>query len=338
MDLGTGTVTLNATRQVTVSANNLTVGGVISGSTFGLTKAGAGNLTLNGANGYSGATTINGGTITANTLANGGSNSSIGSSSNVASNLVLNGGVLQYDGTTAASTNRLFTIGTAGAQLWNNSSSSSSTLNFTNAGAITVSGTGDRPLTLRGLNTGNNTLSPILVNPSSGMLSIVADNAGKWILAGNNTYTGTTTVSAGTLLINGVQTSATGNVNVSGGGTLLGGIGKTGGKVTIGGGGTPGSGSVIPWGRRDIRFRNLYNPKQQHRRDHVEQRFDHRTCTGRVRRTFDFGPRWNRNDFVRVESSVHIPGFRRAAWAVFQYYYRGRRDYPHCPKHDWMGD
>jgi autotransporter-associated beta strand protein len=245
LDLGTGTVTLNATRQVTVSANNLTVGGVISGSTFGITKAGAGNLTLKGVNSYGGATTINGGTITANTLANGGSNSSIGSSSNIASNLVLNGGVLQYDGTTAATTNRLFTIGTAGAQLWNNSSSSSSTVNFTNAGAITVSGTGDRTLTLRGLNTGNNTLSPILVNPSSGMLSIVADNVGKWILAGNNTYTGATTVSAGTLLINGVQTSATGNVNVSGGGTLLGGIGKTGGKVTIGGGGTPGSGSVI---------------------------------------------------------------------------------------------
>lgn len=73
----------------------------------------------------------------------------------------------------------------------------------------------------------------------------MADNLGKWILAGNNTYTGTTTVSAGTLLINGDQTSANGNVNVSGGGTLLGGIGTTGGKVTIGGGGTAGSGSVI---------------------------------------------------------------------------------------------
>lgn len=144
LDLGSGGVTMNATRQVTVSANNLTVGGVVSGNTFGITKEGAGNLTLNGLNSYSGATTINNGTITANTLANGGSNSSIGSSSNIASNLVINGGVLQYDGTAASSTNRLFTIGTGGAQLWNNSSLSSSTVNFTNTGAITVSGTTDR--------------------------------------------------------------------------------------------------------------------------------------------------------------------------------------------------
>ena len=37
LNLGTGAVTLNATRTVTVNANTLTVGGVISGSGFGLT-------------------------------------------------------------------------------------------------------------------------------------------------------------------------------------------------------------------------------------------------------------------------------------------------------------
>src|SRR5439155_291369 len=42
LNLGTGGVTLGASRTVTVNASNLTVGGVISGSGFSLTKAGAG--------------------------------------------------------------------------------------------------------------------------------------------------------------------------------------------------------------------------------------------------------------------------------------------------------
>src|SRR5207247_1602599 len=36
LNLGTGAVAMNASRQATVSASTLTVGGVISGSTFGL--------------------------------------------------------------------------------------------------------------------------------------------------------------------------------------------------------------------------------------------------------------------------------------------------------------
>jgi autotransporter-associated beta strand protein len=65
LNLGTGAVTLSATRQVTVSnaVTTLTVGGVISGATFGLVKAGAGTLKLTAKNTYSGATTISNGTL-----------------------------------------------------------------------------------------------------------------------------------------------------------------------------------------------------------------------------------------------------------------------------------
>lgn len=63
LNLGTGTVAMNATRQVTVNGGILTVGGIISGSGFGLTKAGTGTLTLAGLNSYSGTTTVSAGTL-----------------------------------------------------------------------------------------------------------------------------------------------------------------------------------------------------------------------------------------------------------------------------------
>ena len=66
LNLGTGTVTLGGNRTVTVTADDLTVGGRISGGSYGLTKAGAGTLTLTGSSTYRGVTTINGGLLAVN--------------------------------------------------------------------------------------------------------------------------------------------------------------------------------------------------------------------------------------------------------------------------------
>lgn len=62
LSLGTAAVALTANRQITTTANTLTIGGVIGGG-FSLTKAGAGTLALSGVNTYSGATNVNGGTL-----------------------------------------------------------------------------------------------------------------------------------------------------------------------------------------------------------------------------------------------------------------------------------
>jgi autotransporter-associated beta strand protein len=64
LNLGTGAMTINATRTVTINSNaTLTVGGAISGAGFGLTKSGTGTLKLGGHNTYNGATTVNNGTL-----------------------------------------------------------------------------------------------------------------------------------------------------------------------------------------------------------------------------------------------------------------------------------
>lgn len=63
LNLGTGTVTLAASRAIDVAGYTLTVGGAIGGGPYSITKNGTGNLVLNGANTYSGGTIINAGRL-----------------------------------------------------------------------------------------------------------------------------------------------------------------------------------------------------------------------------------------------------------------------------------
>lgn len=175
-------------------------------------------------------------TLSVASVANAGSASTLGASSNAAANLVLDRAVLRHTGASNSSTDRLFTIGAGGA-----------TLESTGAGAVTygsaggtnaIAGTGARTLTLGGASTAANTISSVLANGTGGadVLSLVKADAGTWVLGGDNTYTGTTAVLAGTLLVNGNQSGAGGAISVAtnaalGGSGILG-----GGNVTFGSG------------------------------------------------------------------------------------------------------
>ena len=66
LNLGTGAVTMSSSRTVTVASNTLTVGGVISGSGYSLTKAGTGMLVLTGSDTYSGGTVVSSGNLRVN--------------------------------------------------------------------------------------------------------------------------------------------------------------------------------------------------------------------------------------------------------------------------------
>jgi autotransporter-associated beta strand protein len=194
-DLISANVALGASQTWTNNATNpLTVSGVVSGTGFGLTTAGAGTLVLsNAANTYDGATTINAGVLSASTLANGGSPSSIGQSSNAAANLVFGTSTLQYTGGTQVS-DRNFTINAGGT----------ATIDVTQAGT-------------------NLSLAGATGTVSTGALTKIG--LGALTLTGANTYTGNTTVANGVLNITG---SLTGNGTTTTGSTLT--VGNTAGQ------------------------------------------------------------------------------------------------------------
>ncbi len=76
--------------------------------------------------------------------------------------------------------------------------SATATLSF-GGGIMAGAGGGTTTLTLNGANTGANTISGILADGAFATLAVTKSAAGTWTLAGANTYSGITTISAGTL-------------------------------------------------------------------------------------------------------------------------------------------
>jgi fibronectin-binding autotransporter adhesin len=122
------------------------------------------------------------------------------------------------------------------------------TLNL--GGAISATG-GARLLQVTG--SGDGILGGAISN-GGGTIAIAKSGTGTWTLSGNSTYTGTTAVLGGTLLVNGDNSAATGAVSVAGG--VLGGIGRLGGAITVATGGTiiPGAGIGTLTGTQSVSF------------------------------------------------------------------------------------
>ena len=118
--------------------------------------------------------------------------------------------------------------------------------NVTAGGGITGSGgtvtavNASRALTTRVTSGNSQTFSGVLQDGGANVLSLEKIGGGTQVLAGNSTYTGTTTVTAGSLIINGNNSGATGSVSVASG-AILGGSGTIGGATTISGSLRPGN-------------------------------------------------------------------------------------------------
>lgn len=215
------------------------ISGAISG-TGGITKNGDGTLALtSAASTYTGQTYLAVNTTRVTKLADFGQASSLGHGTAgvpIMMSTQFRTGVLNYVGT-GDSSDRTFVLGMTSAT-------------FTNGGTIQNNGTGAltftaanfndavagvtvaRTLVLGGANTGMNTVSGIIqnTNGASGLLNVTKQDAGTWVLAGLNTYGGTTTVSAGALHINSISAIGTGPVSLSTNSTI---DNSSGGAITL---------------------------------------------------------------------------------------------------------
>jgi|GEM_PF-2454294 len=221
--------------------------GIIIGSgdakAVDLIKTGTGTQFLTSTDStYGGFTMLEGGILNVAKIGNLGENSSIGNraSENVQSDvgLVFRGGTLQYTGATAQTTNRAMRVSTTGGAFLDASGANiDATLHFTRASSPDFwENSGDRQVTFTGTNQGNNTFD-MAITQIGGMTSVNKTGLGTWRLGGTSTYTGTTNILEGSLLING--SIANSSVTVASG-AVLGGTGNVGGPVVVHGMLSPG--------------------------------------------------------------------------------------------------
>lgn len=265
---GGGSILMGRAAQDLLVINNNTSGALVIGSIIadnagatGLTKSGAGILTLTGANTYSGITTINTGTLQL------GAGNALSSATAVAvvagATFDVNGKVatvrsIAGDGSITLGSGTLTTSGTNSTTFVGVISGNGGAFTKTGSGTLTLSGTntytggttiGGGTLQIgsggtTGSITGDVTNGGILnFNRSndltfSGVISgngaLTKSGAGTLTLSGTNTYTGGTTISAGTLLVNSSLLSSF--VTVASGATL-GGSGAISGATTVSSGG-----------------------------------------------------------------------------------------------------
>jgi autotransporter-associated beta strand protein len=227
---------------VSMGANNLSIGtnsnahttisGVISG-TGKLTKGNqTGNLTImaNNSAGFQGQVEVQRGQLIV------GHDGALGTGT--LSFLISNdqqGGIQSFD-TTARSIGNAVVIGGNGGSTFNFGTAATGNLTFTNSTAIALPG-------VRRFSVGGRTTFNAGFTGAGGGINKLG--AGTLVLAGASTYTGATTVTAGTLLVNGSTGSSTitvGTIDINGNPTNLGRLGGTG---IIGGGVVIQNGSTL---------------------------------------------------------------------------------------------
>ncbi len=225
-ELADATITVNGTTAATISSNLnmissnsktgtinvvdsagvLNFNGVIgphpSSSSIPLTKSGAGTLVMSGANTYTSTTTLGAGTIKLNVAEIAGTSGPLGkSAASNPGNLILNGGYLQY--TMVNQNDYSGRFSTAVSQQYNADTNGQ---NVTWGTALASSGG-----------------------------SLTKTGSGKLTLTGAASYTGTTTITSGTLELGGTGVNHSLSGSLTGSGALV----KSGsGKLTLSGGGT----------------------------------------------------------------------------------------------------
>ena len=214
---GTGSASASGTRTVTsTTAATLTIDnssgtsylydGVISGN-VSLTKSGSSTQTLSGSSNYSGATTVNAGTLTVGNAA------ALGNGSG---QLTAAGGTLDLGG-----------------------------FNVVRSGTVTFSGGTVQNGTLTNNNTAYDAQSGTVTASLSGSAGLTKTTSGTLNLNNSNTYSGQTIITAGNLVLNAAGALGSGSVEVASGARLsVANAGPFSNNVTINGNAGTGNGAI----------------------------------------------------------------------------------------------
>ncbi len=213
-----GGVILAANSSIGGPGTALTLSGIIDDASGGysLTKVGTNTTTLsNTANTFSGALSVNGGTLSLASLANSGAGSN-GTGAIIFNNTAAATLTYTGSGTGTMAGRGISLLGSAGVTI-NSSGAGALSFNGSNTNSITANTT----LTLGGTYVGSsNVMAGDLADNGASVLSLTKAGATRWALSGTNNYSGTTTVTAGQLQILGPQALPAGSALSFGGGTL----------------------------------------------------------------------------------------------------------------------
>lgn len=250
-----GTLTLSASPAVTATNQTLSIGGngnITASGTFAigsgqLNKDGNGTLTMSVANTFTGNTNISGGTLLPTNM------SALGTSSTV--NITGSGTLALQGGVTFARPINLASLGNGnvgGIRSLSGNNNLSGNITMTGNGRInsdantlTLTGAGSlsgtsQLITLGGA--GNVTLNRAITTTTGGLNK---DGNGTATLNVPCTFTGTTTVQAGTLLYGANNIIATGDLTVTGGTLNIGAFSDTVNQFTVTGGTVSGTGTIF---------------------------------------------------------------------------------------------
>ncbi|MFA5119199.1 MAG: autotransporter-associated beta strand repeat-containing protein [Candidatus Omnitrophota bacterium] len=206
----TGMLALGASRIFTVNdgnaADDLTVSTIISGNTFGITKNGAGTLVLSGVNTYTGANTINAGTLAVT------ANNALGTA---AGNTTVNAGTLDFRNIVYSTAEALILATDSNLITSTGTSSFAGTITMTAPSTIEVSGTqltlsgavanGGFRLTVAGAS------NTIISNTLTGAGGLAKQGTGSLTLSNTVTLGGNLTISRGSLIAGANTITVSGN-------------------------------------------------------------------------------------------------------------------------------
>jgi autotransporter-associated beta strand protein len=202
--------------------------GIISGiigevnGPFEFSKVGPNKTTLTGTNTFRGPVWVKAGAVSVPSINEVGSGTGpLGSPLTAAQATIKlgqagNGGTLIYTGTNVVTARIIELAGTTGGAGIDQSGTNALVL----TGGMTISGTGNKTLTLQGSTLGTGEFTGSITNGNGSVIALTKNGTGTWTLSGTNSFTGAVALNNGSLVLSNTSSNSMGGTTVKGSGLL----------------------------------------------------------------------------------------------------------------------